>query len=147
MLDLHLAFAHHILMLILFGILAGELVLVRTPLTEQTLRRLAPLDLWYGIVAVAIVIVGFSRAIFAAKGWGYYSANLFFWAKMATFIAISLLSIWPTVAFIRWRTGLRLGKLPDASQIAPVRLVLCTEAMLFALVPIFAALMARGYGM
>jgi hypothetical protein len=34
------------------------------------------------------VVVGFSRAIYAAKGWAYYEANGFFWAKIATFVAV-----------------------------------------------------------
>jgi putative membrane protein len=41
---------------------------LRTSLSAAEVRRLAAIDLWYGIVALLIVIVGFSRAIFAAKG-------------------------------------------------------------------------------
>ena len=37
--------------------------------------RVASVDNWYGILAVAILVVGFSRTIYAAKGWAYYQAN------------------------------------------------------------------------
>ncbi len=48
----------------------------------------------------AILIVGFSRAVYAAKGWAYYSHNLLFWAKIGTFAVIGLLSIAPTMSII-----------------------------------------------
>jgi len=52
------------------------------------------IDLWYGIIAGMIVVVGFARAIFAAKGWNYYEHNVFFWAKISTFVFVALLSIY-----------------------------------------------------
>jgi DNA invertase Pin-like site-specific DNA recombinase len=45
---------------------------------REDILRVARVDVWYGLSAVAIILVGFSRAIFAAKGWAYYSVNLFF---------------------------------------------------------------------
>ncbi len=103
MLDLILAIGHHLLIFGIFGILFGEFLAVRPGLTAAAAGRLASIDLWYGILAAAVVIIGFSRAIFAAKGWTYYSHNVFFWAKLGSFAAMGLLSIPPTLAFIRWR--------------------------------------------
>jgi putative membrane protein len=90
-----------------------------------------------------VLVIGFYRAIFAAKGWAYYSHNAFFWAKITTFVLISLLSIPPTVAFIRWRKS---GLVPDDDAIRAARRYLHLELALFVLLPIFAAAMARGYG-
>jgi putative membrane protein len=69
--DLHLAIAHHLLIFVIFGILVSELVLVRQSMTGEDIKRIASIDVWYGIAALLIVIVGFSRAVFAAKGWAY----------------------------------------------------------------------------
>jgi len=80
--DLHLAIAHHLLFLLLAGVLAFELGVVRSNMDRQDILRVARVDVWYGVLAGAIILVGFSRAIFAAKGWAYYSVNLFFWAKL-----------------------------------------------------------------
>jgi putative membrane protein len=143
MLDLTLACLHHVLIFIIFGTLFGEMVALGGTLNAGTIARVARLDSVYGIAAALIVIVGFSRAIYAAKGWGYYSHNAFFWVKMATFALIGLLSIQPTIAFIRWR---RSQNLPDAAALRKVRMVLHIELTLFMLLPIFAAAMARGYG-
>ena len=103
MLDLSLAIAYHLLIFGIFGIICAEFWAVRAGMTSATIARIAKIDLWYGILAAAVIVVGFCRAIFAAKGWAYYSHNAFFWAKIASFVAIGILSLHPTFAFIRWR--------------------------------------------
>ena len=143
MLDLALAIGHHLLIFALFGVLFAELISVRRGMDAATVSRIAAVDLWYGVLAGLIVVVGFSRAVFAAKGWAYYSHNGFFWAKLGTFAVIGLLSVPPTLAFTRWR---RSGAAPTDVQIGGVRRYLVIEVVLFALLPIFAAAMARGYG-
>jgi putative membrane protein len=47
--------------------------------------------------------VGIARVIYGAKGYLYYIENVWFWAKMASFAAIGLLSIPPTLRFFAWR--------------------------------------------
>jgi putative membrane protein len=143
MLDLILAIAHHLLVFSLFGVLFAELVLVRKGVDLATVTRLGRIDLMYGALAGLIIVVGFSRAIFAAKGWAYYSHNLFFHLKVGTFVVIGLLSIPPTLAYIRWR---RSGAAPSDVQVAGARRWLWAEMILFAFLPAFAAAMARGYG-
>jgi putative membrane protein len=141
--DLSLAIGHHLLIFALFGVLAAELVLVRPNLDSSTLSRTARIDLWYGILAGAIVIVGFTRAIFAAKGWAYYEHNTFFWAKIGTFVLIAVLSVPPTLSYLRWQ---RSGSVPTDAEIAAARRFLWVEVILFAFLPVFAAAMARGFG-
>ncbi len=147
--DLVLAVLHHLLIFALAGVIAFEMGAVRLGLTAADIRRLGKVDLWYGILAALILIVGFSRAVFAAKGWDYYAANHFFWAKIGAFAVVGLLSIQPTIAFVRWRGALKddPGFKPNARQIAAVRRFLWAEVFFFALIPVFAAAMARGYGM
>jgi putative membrane protein len=116
---------------------------VRPGVTQAWIARISAVDLWYGILAALILAVGFSRAVFAAKGWLYYSHNAFFWAKIATFALVGLLSVPPTLAYIRWR---RADAPPGDAQVRQVRRLLWAEVVLFALLPAFAAAMARGYG-
>jgi putative membrane protein len=139
--DLLLAIAHHMLVFSLVGILAFEIAMLRPGITDADLRRVARVDIWYGVLAGLILIVGFARIRFAAKGWDYYTANPFFWAKMASFAAVGLLSVPPTMAIIRWRRA--LPALPDATQIAGMRRLLWGEAVLFGFIVAFAATMAR----
>ena len=81
MLDLVLAIAHHVLIFGIFGILFAEFVIVRPGMQIAALRA-ASMDAWYGTFAGAVLVIGFYRAVFAAKGWAYYSHNAFFWAKI-----------------------------------------------------------------
>jgi putative membrane protein len=145
--DLSLAIAHHLLIFLLAEVLAFEIGVIRLSMKREDVLRVASVDKWYGILAVAIVVVGFSRAIYAAKGWAYYQANGFFWAKIAAFV-VAFLSIIPTIQIIRWRRTLKADTafLPAARDIAGVRRYLWAEVVFFAFIPAFAAAMARGYG-
>lgn len=142
-LDLLLAIAHHLFVFSLFGVVCAELVIVRPGMGASDVKRVGGVDIWYGVLAGLVLIVGFCRAVFAAKGWAYYSHNLLFWAKIGTFAVIGLLSIAPTIAYLRWR---RLGVVPDEAQLTAVRRWLMAEFILFAPLLGFAAAMARGYG-
>ena|SRR5579863_8336561 len=142
-LDLVLAIVHHIFVFGLFGILFAEFFAVRPGLSPQAIARLATLDLFYGLSAGIIIVVGFLRAIFAAKGWAYYEHNLFFWAKIGTFAAIGILSVPPTLAYLHWR---RVDMTPADPDVKRVRFYLHLQLALFPLLLICAAAMARGYG-
>lgn len=146
--DLLFAIGHHLLIFALAGVIAYEFAVVRPSMTAADIVRVGAVDLWYGILAALILIVGFSRAVYAAKGWDYYSHNHFFWAKIGTFALVGILSIWPTIQFIRWRDALKKdpAAMPSSAAIATARRFIWAEVILFAFIPIFAAAMARGYG-
>lgn len=146
--DLVLAILHHLLIFPLAGVLAFEVGVIRPGMKSEDILRVSRVDSWYGILAAAILVVGFSRAIYAAKGWAYYETNGFFWAKIAAFAVVGLLSIVPTVRIIRWRRALGADAafVPGAQEIADVRRYLWAEVVFFAFIPAFAAAMARGYG-
>jgi putative membrane protein len=144
MLDLILATLHHLIAFGLVAVVFAELVYVRPGMDVAAVRRIAGIDAWYGILAGLIVFVGFGRAILAAKGWEYYSGNLFFWAKIATFLVIGLLSIPPTISYVKWK---KAGIAPSDEAVAKARRFLLLEALLFAPLLFFAAAMARGDGM
>lgn len=146
--DLAFAIGHHVLIFALAAVIAFEVGVVKPGLTAKDIARVGKADAWYGILAVLILVVGFARAVFAAKGWDYYSHNHFFWAKIGAFALVGLLSIQPTVQYIRWRRALKADPsfLPGDGAIQTVRRFLWLEVFFFAWIPIFAAAMARGYG-
>jgi putative membrane protein len=148
MLDLSLAIAHHLLIFGLAAILAMTAALVRPQMTSEQLARVARIDTGYGLIAGLIIVVGVLRVIYGGKGWLFYSSNPFFWAKIAAFVLVGLLSIGPTIAFLRWRKAERQGgELPAPDQIARVRRLILAQLVVFAFIPIFAAAMARGIGL
>ncbi|MDZ4109717.1 MAG: DUF2214 family protein [Brevundimonas sp.] len=143
MTDLALAILHHIAVFGLVAALAMEGAMLRAPAIDPA--RLVQLDAAFGATAVLAVTVGVSRVIWGGKGWAFYEANPFFWAKIGLFAAIGLISILPTLAFFRWRKAAagNADFAAPAEELKRVRLWVGLEALL--LVPLLAcaAAMAR----
>jgi putative membrane protein len=148
-LDWVLASLHHLAVFSLMAILAAEFVLIRNDINSATIRRINRVDLHYGVAAGLIILFGFLRVYFGAKGHEYYFANHIFWLKILLFLVVGVLSIWPTLRFIDWRRHLLADDSfrPDPADVASIRKVIWIEAGLFLLIPIAAAAMARGYGL
>jgi putative membrane protein len=148
MMDLWLAIAHHILVLGLVIMLAAQSALARQGLGAAEIRRLSGLDIGYGVTALLLVVVGIHRMIFGAKGYVYYVDNVWFWAKMATFALIAILSIVPTLRIRVWRKALKAHPhaLPAAADILHVRGHIRLQLLLIFAVVTFAAIMARYAG-
>ncbi|MEP9374294.1 DUF2214 family protein [Mesorhizobium sp. KR1-2] len=146
--DLLLAIFHHILVFSLAAVLAAEVVLIRNEMTHRTIGRLAGIDRAYGLVALFVIIIGVARVFYGLKGWEFYVYSWTFWAKMAAFAAVALLSIPPTISFLAWKKQAAADAafaVPSA-ELASARGYLRAQMMIFMLIPIFAAAMARGYG-
>jgi putative membrane protein len=146
--DLLLAVLHHLLAFSLAAVLAAEAALLWRQPSHDTLRRLSSVDLAFGILAVLIILVGTGRVFFGLKGWQFYIDNPVFWAKMAAFLMVGLLSIRPTTWFLKWSRAAAADPAYEvpAAELAFVRRSIGWEIVFFALIPVFAAAMARGYG-
>lgn len=144
--DLVLAIAHHILVFSLAGIIAAEFVLIRNEMSATTIRRLARIDRHYGLIALLVIVVGVGRVLYGLKGWEFYVHNWAFWAKMAAFAAVGLLSIMPTIRFLSWnrQAAASPGYAVPPGELASARSYLSAQAIVFLLIPLFAAVMARG---
>jgi putative membrane protein len=144
-LDFLLTCLHHIALLVLVASLAGEVALMRQAPSASGLQALGKLDVVYGISAGALLVIGLSRVFWAAKGASYYLTSLPFWIKMFVFLSVGLLSIVPTVRFIRWRKALaQTGALPSQVDWDATRKLAVTQLHSLALIVIAAAAMARG---
>ncbi len=146
--DLTLAIAHHLLIFGLAAVLVVEMMLVRPQMSTADARKVALIDIAFGVLAGLILIVGFGRVYFGLKGPDYYWHNAFFHAKLGAILLVAILSIWPTVRFIRWRAAISRGAdfVPPPAEVEKVRRFIHLELVVFFLIPVFAALMARGYG-
>jgi len=134
-----------------FGIFAALVLQWRTMSPTPTVaeaRRIQISDRWYGILAVVVLVVGFLRVYFFEKGKGFYGANPFFQAKLALFLAVGLLSIYPTIRFLKWRAQTKQGLAPllAANEYKSIVTVLRVELVLLLATALCANLMARGVG-
>jgi putative membrane protein len=128
--DWLLASFHHLAVFSLAAILSAEIFLTAGPIDDRMALRLARVDAWYGILAALVIAAGVLRVFFGAKGFAYYLVNIFFWAKMALFVGIALLSVAPTYSYLAWRRRVRADSSyrPPSDEIAQLRRVLYVEA-------------------
>lgn len=143
-----MATLHHILAFTLTAALVYEFVAYRKGLTVAEARRIQRVDLVYGASAGLLIVVGLLRVFFFEKGPNFYLNNHVFWAKMALFVIIGLLSIYPTIRYIKWNPMLKDNKAPEIqeAEFRNVRRLLWFELTGIVLILFAAPLMARGIG-
>jgi putative membrane protein len=145
--DLLLASLHHLLFFGLIAMLVSEAALLRGTIDNAAVQRLAKLDAGYGMTAGLLLAVGIGRVFYGIKGYDFYLHNPWFHAKIGCFLLVGLLSILPTLRFVRWRKTLRAdaGFVPPAAEVAAMARIIRFELVLVAAILVFAAMMAR-YG-
>lgn len=144
-----MAFLHHLMAFTLVACVVYEFIAYRKGLSFEEARRIQRADLIYGISAAFLLIVGVLRVIYFEKGPAYYTNNPFFWLKMNAFLIVGLLSIDPTIRYLRWNKTLKAGNVPEITdrEFKRTRVILTLEVIGLAVIMFAAALMARGIGM
>ncbi|MES2822164.1 MAG: DUF2214 family protein [Pseudomonadota bacterium] len=120
-----------------------ECILVQMNADTQKLKRLAAVDGWFGISAMIVLTAGLLLWFAGSKPSPFYSTNWVFHLKIATFGLIALLSIYPTLFFIRNRNNNAHIVIIPSSIVMAIR----AELILLMTMPLLAVLMARGYGL
>jgi len=141
-----LAYAHFLAILSMVVFISSEAALCRSEwLNAAVVRRLARIDMIYAGAAVAVLLTGLARTVWGVKGAAWYWSQPLLHIKLTLFVIIGLLSIKPTLQFIRWRKQLdATGALPDQDEVRRARRWVMIEAHLIVLVPLAATLLARG---
>jgi putative membrane protein len=142
------AYVHYAAMVFIALLLVFELQACVPGLPAARMRYLARVDLLYMVAAVLALATGVLRVVWFGQGAGFYLHNPVFYIKLALFAAVGLLSIPPTLQYLRWMRALKSGgtAFAESWQVARVRRYLVAELVLFALIPLMAVLMARGIG-
>lgn len=140
-----IAYFHYLSFMISFTALGVEFFNFKKEMSLTEAKRVAFADIVYGISATIILITGILRVMYFGKGSDYYLNNPFFWTKVAIFIVVALLSIYPTITFISWFKSFREEKTPtiDLPQVNRIGWMIKAELFGFSLIPLFAAIMAR----
>ncbi|GAC1030177.1 DUF2214 family protein [Pseudomonas sp. No.21] len=142
------AYLHYLSIFILFSLLVLEHRLFKLPLDLERARSLIRVDIAYGLSAGLVLATGLARVLWYGKGTEYYLKNSVFHAKIGLFILVALLSALPTFVFLNWRNALKAGQVPEVSP-KTARLVIMAirlELLAVLVIPLLAALMARGFG-
>jgi putative membrane protein len=142
--EIFVRYIHFISIITLASVLVSEHLLLKKELTRLEITRLAKIDAIYGIAALFLLGAGLTLWFGnIGKPAVYYSKNWIFHLKVTLFITIGLLSIYPTVFFIKNRKGN-----PTDVVAIPAKLfwILRLELLLLFVIPLLATLMARGVG-
>ena len=143
------AFLHFVAVFGIFAALFFEWLVVSEAPTLREARRIQLCDRWYGIFAALLLAVGLLRVYHFEKGSMFYFSNPIFNLKLALFLVLGLISIYPTVRFIAWRRATKLEQAPvvQPGEFRALRTILRLEMVLLLVIALCASLMARGLGL
>jgi putative membrane protein len=139
------AWIHYVSIMLMIASLLGEHLLFKQELTAAHAKTIQRLDTVYGASAATVLITGILR-MFLEKGAAYYNHHVAFHILFGIFVVAALLSIYPAVIFLRWRSDTVAGR---GQQLAPdqfkkIQMILRVEMTLLLLAPFFATWMAHG---
>jgi putative membrane protein len=139
------AWIHYLAIMLLIASLLGEHLLLKQELTAAQARTIQRLDIVYGVSAAIVLITGILR-MFLEKGPAYYNHHIAFHILFGIFVVAALLSIYPTLIYLRWRsdTGAGRGQQLAPDQFRKIQIILRVEMTLLLLAPFFATWMAHG---
>ncbi|MDQ7970357.1 MAG: DUF2214 family protein [Oxalicibacterium faecigallinarum] len=139
---------HHALLLIIMLMLSSEMLMLKQPFTLESAKKIIRYDAIYGMAAGLILVIGGLRVMYFEKGAYYYMHSAPFFAKMTLFILVGLISIYPTMTFLKWNKLIKQGILPAVTeaQTRALRLIIHVELTLLGLMILCAVLMAKGIG-
>lgn len=143
-----IAFGHFVAFFTLAAALVLELALLGESLSVETAKRIQRADRVVGISAILVLVFGFLRVIYFEKGSEYYFGNTFFQIKLGLFFVAALISLIPTLQFMRWNHELKQAIAPDLTSASVKRLksIIHWELVLIGGIMLCASLMARGLG-
>lgn len=142
-------YLHYISIMALMGSLISEHLILKPRLSAQQIRSLAGIDFVYGISAILVLVTGLLRWFVYGKGSEFYLSNPLFHTKLTLFVILGVLSIFPTVKFLKWRKQVKKGEDPTIEEKTVKRLLMYIriELLLVAVMPLLAVMIARGVGM
>ena len=142
--EILLRYIHFISIFAIVGSLVSEHLLLKKTMTRSEIARVARADAVYGLAALTLLIVGLTLRLgsYGKPSW-FYSKNWIFHTKITLFALIGLLSIYPTIFFLRQRKGepTEIVAIPKT-----VFMMLRLELLLLFVIPLLAGLMAHGVG-
>ncbi|WP_421870257.1 DUF2214 family protein [Marinoscillum sp.] len=136
-------YVHFIGIFAVVGSLVGEALLLKPELKRSEIARLSRVDMVYGLATMVVLGAGFTLWFAIGKPADFYSYNWIFILKLVLFTLVGILSIIPTVFFMKNRKG---EQDEYVSLPAKIRNLIYAELAILLLIPLCAVLMANGLG-
>ena len=103
MTDVIIRYLHFIGIMTFSATLVVEYLLLKKETTRDNLKDIIRIIAFYGISAVVILITGLLQWFWVGKPAEFYNVNMIFHIKITLFIVIAILSIFPTIHFLKMR--------------------------------------------
>ncbi|NET73920.1 MAG: DUF2214 family protein, partial [Sphaerospermopsis sp. SIO1G2] len=113
---------HYLSFMLCFAALAIEAFTLKVELNLKDAWKIVIADAVYGIAAITVLVTGILRIIYFGQGTSYYLHNPFFYVKVAIFLLVGLVSIYPTVSFLNWLKDLQKNQ-PPQLELGKVKLL------------------------
>jgi putative membrane protein len=143
--EIILRYVHFISIFAIVSSIVSEHLLLKKELTRRELTRISRIDAVYGVAAITLLAAGLTLWLGGfGKPTEFYSKNWVFHTKITLFLIVGLLSIYPTVFYIKQSKGN-----PEEIVAVPgnVFMMVRIELLLLFIIPMIAGLMAKGIGL
>ncbi len=139
-------YLHFIGIFLVVGSLFAEVWILKPNMSRMQVRNLGMIDGLYGMASVITVTGGLILWLSdIGKPPEFYQVNGLIYLKLGIFILVGILSIYPTIFFIKQRQS---KKNPDGNEVieipVSIKRVVILELILVFTLPFWAALMAQG---
>ncbi|MFK8056251.1 MAG: DUF2214 family protein [Saprospiraceae bacterium] len=133
---------HYLGIFLVVSTVFSEWLLVQPQLSRKEIKRLSLVDGGYGLGAIIVVAAGLTMWLSdIGKPAAFYDRNVYIYVKLAVFSAVGLLSIYPTIWFIKNRNG-EQDEMVEVPKL--IRTSLAIEVVLLLTMPLWAVLMVYG---
>lgn len=138
------SYFHIAAVFVLFSSLIIELALLKKEMTKNDIKIITKADLFFGISAGVTVVLGLLRMYHFGKGVDYYLMNHLFIMKLSAFAIVGVLSIYPTITFLKARK-IKEDKI-QLENFKPIKLIILFEITILLIIPFLAVLVTNGLG-
>lgn len=137
-------YLHFIFIFVVVSCVVAEHLLLKPQMTKAEIKRLSTIDGIYGLASILVVAAGLTLWFGIGKPAEFYTQNHIFLTKVVLFVFVGLLSIHPTVFFLKNRKGDDLEEVVDIPK--SIKMVIRLELLILFTMPLLATMMAKGVG-
>src|SRR3546814_13772369 len=98
----------------------------------------------YRIRALLVLVTGLARVGDGGKVSDDYCHNGMFHGVIGLFVLAALISVMPTLRFMRWRKAVDAGALPAGAEVRKTRMLVHVELGLIFIVALLITMVAKG---
>jgi putative membrane protein len=142
-----LAYFHSLSMIALATLLVVQLMNVGQLHDRAQLQRFLTGCFAIAVAAAVMLLSGAGMVVWSAKGAAFFLRNPVFYIKLALFAAMILVAVTPARIILQWQRQADEGRLPDPLSVGFVKRYLIVELILLLVIPLLAAMAARGVGL